>query len=274
MTTNTTISAEQNPALVNRLAQEAMAVSDQEATVQAMKLDIKLPPDTTVTLPGGLFDPFNGLITTAEVRELNGIDEEAISKINDPGKSLLAILERATVKIGDEPATKDLLDALYSGDREMLLLAIRKATFGAEVKVGPGSCLECGQEQIFELDLNKDVPIKNFDGEREFTVSCKVGPVVATLPTGSLQKAIVESTNKTSAELDTILLKQCIISINGQDLVDPEAVRRLSIQDRRAILKAITDRNPGPQLGDMKKACQSCGSEVPLPLSLADLFRE
>lgn len=274
MTTNTTISAEQNPDLVNKLAQEAMAISSQEATVQAMKLDIKLPPDTTVSLPGGLFDPFNGIINTAEVRELNGIDEEAISKINDPGKALLLILERATVKIGNEPATNELLDALYSGDREMLLLAIRKVTFGAQVKVGPGNCPDCGQEQIFELDLNKDVPIKKFDGEREFTVACKVGPVVATLPKGNLQKAIVESTNKTSAELDTILLKQCIISINGNDLLDPEAVRRLSIQDRRAVLKEITDRNPGPQLGEMKKACHSCGSEVPIPLSLADLFRE
>jgi hypothetical protein len=274
MTTDTVINAEQDPALANMLAQEAMAISAQEATVQAMKLDITLPPDTTVTLPGGLYNPFEGIITTAEVRELTGIDEEAISKINDPGKSLLAILERATVKIGNEPATKGLLDLLYSGDREMLLLGIRKATFGSQVKVGPGNCPDCGHEQIFELDLNKDVPIKTLEGDREFTVDCKVGAVVASLPTGSLQKAIVESTNKTSAELDTILLKQCIISINGQDLVDPEAVRRLSIQDRRAVIKAITDRNPGPQLGDMKKACQSCGSEVPIPLSLADLFRE
>ena len=274
MTTDTVINASQNPDLVNRLAKEAMAISDQEATVRAAKLDITLPPDTTVSLPGGLLDPFNGMINTAEVRELNGIDEEAISKINDPGRSLLLILERATVKIGEEPATKELLDALYSGDREMLLLAIRKVTFGSKVKVGPGICQQCGEEQIFELDLDKDVPIKTFDGERNFTVSCKVGQVVASLPTGSLQKAIVESVNKTSAELDTILLKQCIVSINDQPLLDPETVRRLSIKDRRAVLKAITDRNPGPQLGDMKKECQSCGTEVPLPLSLADLFRE
>ncbi len=274
MTTDTTINATQDPKLANKLAQEAMALSDQEAAVRATKLDITLPPDTVVTLPGGLYDPFEGTITTAEIRELNGIDEEAISKVNDIGKSLLLILERATVKIGNEPATKELLDALYSGDREMLLLAIRKATFGTEVKLGPGECPDCGETQVFTLDLNKDVPIKTFDGEREFTVKCKIGPVVATLPKGSLQKAIVESVNKTSAELDTILLKQCIISINGQDLIDPEAVRRLSIQDRRAVLKEITDRNPGPQLGDLKTSCQHCGQEVPLPLTLADLFRE
>lgn len=274
MTTDTTINASQDPSMANKLAQQAMAISDQEAVVNATKLSITTPPETTVTLPGGLFDPFSGTINTAEVRELNGMDEEAISKLTDPGKSLLLILERATVKIGDEPASKELLDALYSGDREMILLGIRKATFGNEVKLGPWECTTCNEVQTFTVNLNTDVPIKNFDGEREFTVACKAGPVVATLPKGSLQKAIVESVNKTAAELDTILLKQCVLSINGQDLIDTEAVRRLSIQDRRAVLKEITDRNPGPQLGDIKSSCVSCGTEVPLPLTLADLFRE
>lgn len=274
MSTDTVINASQNPELVNKLAKKAMDVSEQEIMAHTPNLEVTLPPDTTVTLPGGLFDPFNGVINTAEVRELTGIDEEAISKINDPGKALLLILERATVKIGDETATKELLDALYSGDREMILLAIRKVTFGSKVKIGPGDCPDCGEEQIFELDLDKDVPIKNFDGEREFTISCKVGSVVASLPKGSLQKAIVEAVNKTSAELDTILLKQCVVSINGQILLNPEEVRHFTIKDRRDILKAITDRNPGPQLGDMKKECKFCGTEVPLPLTLAELFRE
>jgi hypothetical protein len=274
MTTNTVINASQDPSLANKLAMEAMALTDQEAAVKSTKLEITMPPDTTVKLPGGLYDPFDGLITTAEVRELNGVDEEAISKVNDIGKSLLLILERATVKIGDKPATKELLDSLYAGDREMILLGIRKVTFGNTVKMGPWECTGCGEAQVFTVNLDENVDIKELNGEREFTVDCKVGPVVATLPKGALQKAIVDSSNKTSAELDTILLKQCVISINGNDLLDQEAVRRLSIQDRRTLLKEITDRNPGPQLGDIKSSCSSCGQEVPLPLTLADLFRE
>jgi len=270
MTNTTTITAEQDPALMNKLAQKAM--SEQEATVAAVKPEIKLPPSPEVALPGGLYDPFSGLISTAEVRELTGADEEAVAKVGNIGKALLTILDRATVKIGDEPATKDLLDALYAGDREMILLAIRKITFGSEVQVGPAACGSCGLEQVFDIDLDKDVKVKALEGDRQFTVKCNIGEVSVVLPTGTTQKEMINSTDKTSAELDTILLKNCVKSINGVEVIDQAVVRNLGLKDRRALLSEITSRNPGPQLGDIKKECQSCGTEVPLPLTLAGLF--
>lgn len=274
MNTDTVINSHTNPELANKLAKKATEVSDQEAMVKAIKPPVTLPPATDVDLPGGLFDPFNGLISKAEIRELTGVDEEAISKIPDAAKGLLYILERATVKIGEETASKELLDSLFAGDREMLLLAIRCATFGNEIKLGPGLCPHCEEAQTFTVDLSKDIEIKRLDGDAEFTVDCKVGKVLVTLPKGSTQKAIVESANKTSAELDTIMLKNCVLEVNGMTVVGPEVVRNLGMLDRRTILKEIADRNPGPQLGALKKECQSCGQEVPLPLSLADLFRD
>lgn len=273
MANQTSVTAAANPELANKLAQEAIASAEKEVAAPKAKAKVLPLPDTDVELLGGLVDPFLGVIDKAEVRELTGIDEEAISKISDQGKALLTVLELATVKVGDEPATKDVLDALYAGDREMLLLAIRIATFGSEIKLGPGTCDDCGTEQIFHVDLKKDVPLKKLEGGREFTVQCKVGEVTVALPTGGTQKALITSTNKTSAELDTLLLKNCIVSINGETVIDPETARRLSLKDRKDILQEITNRNPGPQLNQIKKACQSCGSEVPLPLTLADLFR-
>jgi len=269
--TTKTVNAALDPSVANKLATEAM--SDQEATVKAFKPDVKLPPATDVELPGGLMDPFSGLIKTAEVRELNGADEEAISKMVDPGRALLTILERGTVKIGSEKVTEPLLDSLYAGDREAILLAIRKATFGSDVKLGPAPCPSCGEEQVFEVDLDKDVPVKTLEGPGEFTVDCKVGEVRVTLPKGSAQKAVITSSNKTAAELDTIILNNCVLSINDTLVISPAAVRNLSIMDRRKILEEITDRNPGPQLSEIKVSCQFCGTEVPLPLTLAELFR-
>ena len=268
MDTDTNISASTNPAIANKLAEQAM--SDQEAT--ATKAQVQLPPDPTLELPGGLLDPFNGLITTAQVRELTGADEEAVAKVNDIGKGLLTILERAVVKIGDETPDKDMLDALLSGDREAILLKIRMMTFGSEIKVGPLACSNCGDVQVFDIDLDKDVPIKKLEGDRRFTVSCKVGNVDLTLPTGSLQKEIVASSNKTSAELDTIILKNCIVSINNKPLLNTETVRALGLADRRLLLNEISLRNPGPQLREITKTCSACGQEVPLPLTLAELF--
>ena len=274
MTTDqNTISASANPALANQLAEEAMSAA-QEPAAPAIKAEVQLPPETEVKLPGGFLDPFEGLIDTAEIRELNGADEEAISKINDPGKALMAILERATVKLGAEAATKASLDALLAGDREQILLAIRNATFGPEVKIGPGACPFCGEMQTFTIDLAKDVEIRTLkDEDRVFTVSTASGEVKVKLPSGDTQKQIINSVDKTSAEIDSIILMGCIISLNDSPVVSMDQVRKLSVATRRKLLDAISTRNPGPQLSELSKPCQSCGQEVPLPLTLADLFR-
>ena len=272
MTTDTTINASTNPASANKAVADAMALAEQEAVVQVKKEPLTLPSATEVELLGGFYDPFEGTSMTAEIRELNGVDEEAISKIADTGKALLEILERGTVSIGSNPATKEVLDLLLAGDREMILLAIRKATFGSDIKLGPGACPKCNTEQLFDIDLNTDVPLKKLEGDREFTVSTSLGEVLVSLPNGATQKELVSGVSKTSAELDTILLRKCIISINDMPIMSADQVRKLSIKDRRKLVDEITTRNPGPQLSELKKPCASCGQEVPLPLTLADLF--
>lgn len=271
------ISAAENPALANKLAQDAMLLAQQEELVRPAKPVLTAPPSGQVDLAAGLFSPFDQELTmVAEVRELNGADEEAISKVGDAAKGLMTVLQRATVSIGDKKATPELLDQLLSGDRELLLLEIRKATFGNEVSlVGP--CPMCeAPNQNFDIDLTKDVTVKKLDdpiSDRNFTVKCKVGDVSVSLPNGKTQKKLVNAGDKTSAELDTILLKDCIASINEMPVVDIKQILNLSVTDRRKILMEIAERNPGPELSEIKKTCAACSQEVTIPLSLADLFR-
>lgn len=271
-TQTTTVSAAENPGLANKLSSEALALVQQEAA--APKEEKILPPsDTNVELLAGLDVPFEGKITTAEIRELTGADEEAISKTSDLSKGLMLILDRAVVKLGDKKPEPGYLDSMLAGDREQLLLAIRKATFGTQVNVQGQICNKCVEDISISIDLDKDVEYRKLEGDREFTVDCKVGPVKVKLPTGFTQKALVNSTNKTAPELDTIVLKDCVLEINGNPVLNSSSVLNLSVMDRRAILNAISDRNPGPQLSEIKKDCPTCGSEVPLPLTLADLFQ-
>lgn len=274
--TTEVLSAAANPALANKIAQEAMTVVPQEVEGQATTIVIPSLPETTVTLPAGLYDSFDGVLeTTAEVRELTGADEEAIVKINEPGKALFAILERATVSIGEQKATKDILNRLLAGDREALLLAIRVATFGPEISV-ESVCSRCPEVQTFTIDLTKDVEMKSLDdriADRYFTLKLKAGEVRVQLPTGDTQNKLINSANKNSAELDTILLTNCVADIAGQPVLSESSVRNLGIKDRREILDEIAKRNPGPQLSEIKKACGICGQEVELPLTLAELFQ-
>lgn len=274
---STTIKAAENPQLANQLLEDVNKIVNQEVMGSVPEVVIPSLPDTTVTLSAGLIDPFEGTVsTTAEVRELNGADEEAIAKLSDPGKALLAILERATVSVGGQPATKQILGSLLAGDREALLLAIRKATFGSEVEVTT-VCDKCPELQTFKIDLEKDVEVKKLDDplrDRRFTVELKAGLAKVNLPTGDVQTQIINATDKNSAELDTMLLVACVTEIGDQPVLSPNRIRTLGITDRRLLLDEIASRNPGPQLSEIKKACKNCGQEVSLPLTLAELFRQ
>ena len=163
-----TINAAANPALANNLINDALAEKPEQKEVKI------LPPlDNVVTLPGGYINAAGEVITTAEVRELNGKDEEAIARSATTGKALLAILNRGTVKVGNEKANEALLDRLLSGDRDTLLLGILRLTFGNEADL-PAYCDTCEDFKTVTVDLTTDIKCKVMSdpiNDREFTVA-------------------------------------------------------------------------------------------------------
>ena len=140
-------------ALVNKFAQQAM--EEPESLIKT-----RAPSSPEITLPGGFIE--NGeLITTVEVRELNGADEEAISKASSTGKAFNALLQRGLIKIGSRAAQPDDLDKLLSGDRDAILIGIRRVTFGDTLNFKI-QCGNCAAEQDASVDLVKDVPVKTY----------------------------------------------------------------------------------------------------------------
>lgn len=262
MTQITTTDAAQ----INKLA-EGLTAGPQVIATEA-------PASTTVQLPGGYITPERAVVRTAEVRELNGLDEEAIAKAGSTAKALMTVLERGLVSIGDKPATRDDLSALLSGDRDAILLGIRKVTFGNTSEF-VGFCNQCEQPREFEVDLTKDVEVKELENplaERTWKVKIKAGYATLSLPNGLTQRKVMENANKTVAELNTLILNGCLVSVNDSPIT-PSTVLELGISDRETLIKEIVEKNPGPRLGEVSKACQACGEEVDLPLSLAALFR-
>jgi hypothetical protein len=71
-----TMSAAANPAMANKAVQDMMAEKPKEVEIR-----ITPPSDTVVTLPGGYITSAGEVTTEAEVRELNGRDEEEISTL-------------------------------------------------------------------------------------------------------------------------------------------------------------------------------------------------
>lgn len=268
--TTKTISAAANPALANDLIQNAMVEEPQQ-----VKVTIISPSDTSVTLPGGYLTSTGEIVTDAEVRELNGKDEEAIARTTNIGKAFLTILERGVVRIGNQQVTPEILDQLLSGDRDMLLLSIFKVTFGVEPEL-PVYCYTCKDAKIVGVNIDDDIKVKKLNdplNDRVFLVKGKTQEFTVQLPTGVTQKELLTSIDKTSAELNTLLLENTVVKIDGRPVVSKTQVQNLGIVDRKTIIAEINKRIPGPQFDDLTVTCPDCDSEVTVPISLGSFFR-
>jgi len=233
------------------------------------------PSSGEVFLPGGFLKNDGSLVKHAEIRELNGADEEAIAKAGSLAASIGTILSRGLVSLGGEKVKSTDLDQLLSGDRDAVLLAIRVATFGKNIQLN-AVCQSCGKPQLLDIDLEADVKVKEMDNpiaDRNFALKTKSGEVIMCLPNGLTQKKLMEASDKVTAELITIILAGCIMSVNGSPSMGRPTALALGILDREQLVSEVYDRSPGPRLGEVSKACEACGTDIPVSLGLADLFR-
>ena len=264
------ISAAVNPALANDLLNKALNTEPEEVNPEIVS-----PSDTTVTLPGGYVNAAGEVIRTVEVSELKGKDEEAISKTTNLGKAIMTILQRGTVKVGTEVADDKILDALLIGDRDAILLGIVKATFGEKVEI-PSYCPGCNDYKQVLINIDEDIKVKALAdpiNDRVFTVKGKEVEYIIQLPTGLVQKQMVENMDKTSAELSTIILEGTVIRIGETPVYSKTQVQSLSVTDRRKIIEELNNRAPGPQFDDVTVKCPNCEGEVTVPINLGTLFQ-
>jgi hypothetical protein len=264
------INAAENPALANKLVAEATKESKTKE-----KAKVVPPYDSVVTLPGGYVTLEGEVITEAEVRELTGRDEELIFKANNAGKMLTTILNRGTVRIGDVEATEDVLDQMFAGDRDALLLGIYRATFGPEAEVD-AYCSGCSDYKSLLIDINDDIEVKKLTdvfADAKFEVKGKKNTYTCVLPTGKTQKELLTSSDKTLAELTTILLAGSVREINGRAVINRTQIQEIGISDRRVLAEELTNRSFGPVVEKVEAECPDCGGKVVTPISIGSLFR-
>jgi hypothetical protein len=250
-------------------------VLESTETQPAATLVINTPSDTLVNLPAGFITPDGEVIKTAEVRELNGKDEEYIGKSQNVGKAFNTILTRAVVKIGDLPASEGLLDSMLSGDRDALMLGIFKATFGKTTEVAC-YCGGCDNFKDVEVDIDRDIKVKilvDAIADRTFTVNGKSSVYEVTLPTGVVQKELSINTDRNGAEQTTVLLQHTILEIDGKPVMGKPQVQAIGLVDRKKIGEEIAKRLPGPVFDDIIIDCPDCGGKVVVPINIGTLFR-
>ena len=233
------------------------------------------PLDTVFELPGGFVNYTGEVLREVEVRELTGKDEEALAKASSLAKLLNTALLRGIVRVGSEKPDESLVNSLYSGDRDYILMRIYTTTFGSDLET-TRYCTACNTNVDLKFDLLEKVVVKKIGLEDAlFTVETSRGTAVVSLPTGYAQTAMLADQSRTLAELKTVLLENTVKKIGEQDLILDKhgAVLRLTIRDRRAIDKELAERQFGPQLQDIKVECPNCGTDMEVPLSTAGLFQ-
>lgn len=263
-----------NPGAVNSQVQQALTESVGDAPV------ITPPEDDLVTLPGGLF--WDGeLLKTAQVRELTGEDEEALSRVKGSlARWLTVLLERSVVRVGVEPVTLKLIRRLLIGDRDELVIGVRIATFGKFITAHNVQCPHCDEYFDATVDLTKveRVTLKEPRPRHEYEVELRNGrKALVRLPDGVAQEAVFEIEDATMPERNSALLAGCLVKVMsaaGEDgRSGRELAKALSVADRRTLLEFISTTQPGPLLDDIQFAHDACGKEVRLELKMPDLFR-
>lgn len=260
--------------------------SDKQAEIRAAKEAIAGPvplisdtPLTTLQLPRGLFQR-GSWQKEAEVRELNGTDEEALAKTSDQLAFFASVIAHGVVRIGEVDFTsvpiaerKFYLGELLLGEREQLFMKVVQVSFGDQ-KVLPFTCTQCATEQEFTLIISQDFKPREVEDTDIMQYHTKHGDVLdVRAAVGADQEEALGKKGASTAEQNTVLLSRCITKRNGELIPDPLGyARAMGIKDRLSLLEKLVERQPSISL-DLKTTCVSCGSEQRIVLGWGDLFR-
>lgn len=238
-------------------------------------------PNCVVNLPRGLMKGGEWK-REAEVRELTGSDEEALSRVRESADFFDLVLAHGVIRIEDinlETASvserQAILHELLIGERSQLLLAILIATYGDE-KLLNVTCPHCSVEQEVKIIPSEDFKQKNVEGVDSTLfnyVTNKGHNIEYRLVNGGDQMEALKKKGASTAEQNTLILSRCMVKVNGQLIPDPVGyARRLGMKDRTALLAEMITKQPDIDMA-VQMACIGCGGDIVLGLGWSDLFR-
>lgn len=182
-----------------------------------------------VTLPRGFWAE-DRCAREATLREINGADQVfLLEKCGEmlPAQRVTEMLARCVIGFGnDRQVTRDTIRSLTVGDREALLLHLRRLSFGDQLQcvlVCPAP--ECGEQLDIELRV-KDLLVaveETPPPQHEFGLEEDAGcPMRFRLPTGRDQEAAARVAVSDVTAAADLLLQTCIQSASSPE--DPQPV--------------------------------------------------
>lgn len=230
----------------------------------------------TVTLPGGVWHG-GQRSCEAELRSLDGRDELLLASGHQlPVHRATMLLARCVTRIGDirnpDGVGPEAVRDLTVGDRDALLLQLRRITFGDRLACLL-TCSGCGERLTVRLRVDDLMVPMYVDGRPEGKVRVELGDtwfeVTYRLPTGRDQEAAAAAGSiEGSAQR---LLERCVRAV-VDDRMQPASLPRDALAG--AVAEAMAQQDPQADLV-LRADCPGCGRSVEALLDAGSyLFRE
>ncbi len=241
-----------------------------------------------VDLPIGLTEG-GELHRRAVVRKMRGHEEALLyDRELGPGELVSRILAGAMLRLGSiEAPGPEVVDRMYSADRNFLLLHIRRLTLGDGMPAHY-RCPGCGSE-VRTLARISDIPVRSV-GEGEdpelVTVPLEDGyvdrqgkehtEVTLRLPRGEDEVFVSSLVERDPVKAADALVLRCVRSFGTLPAAEVEAyglriLRDLALGDRLHLQRALSDDAPGARLRTLVR-CDNCDTRFERMLDVSDFF--
>lgn len=240
-------------------------------------------------LPGGYRDAQGALHRAVELRPLLGREEELLATREGSGaERVTELLSRCVLRLGDIcPVSKTVTRDLLVGDRQYLLLVLRRLTFGDRVQ-SVVSCpwRDCGKPVDIDFHISQ-LPIDESEASGSvYQVSRPVGTdsklcalagqtetlsIRFRLPTGADQEALTGMDAANPASLALALLARCVVQMGTLTHPTPDDIAALPAELCQWLEQQMERRAASPDL-EMQARCPECGREFCVPFEIQDFF--
>lgn len=230
-----------------------------------------------VPMLAGYLDANGTLHNTFTYREMNGKDEEAISKADvrqNGAKMVNVLVERCVVQIGTltkkECGAKwgTIIRELLGGDLDYMAFKIRELSKGKEVEF-VHKCPNCGSKLTTIVNTD-EFNIKPYRGSSDINFELVRGyrdakgevhkDGVLRLPNG-LDREIVTPLFKKNVSTAMTMMMTRLIKFNDGAVVTQGLVNEMSLRDREILEKIIKENTFGIDMS-IELICSVCGQDI------------
>ncbi|SRR5579883_1589503 len=221
--------------------------------------------DDSVQLPGGLMLEDGAPLRDVLLRPLSGSEEDWLAHHprTPSAPAVTRLLGSCLARSDGTPLGQDLARRLLVGDRDYLMLQLRRLTLGERVSAAL-ACPACSARM--DVDFNAgDVPVE-WRPQQEATYTMTIGreatarrQVRYRLPTGADQEAVLRLNGPEAVDM---LFSRCLLDDGGVALTPDE---------RTTVIDVMEELAPRLDL-ELDVTCPECGHSFEVPFDTTAFF--